>query len=212
MQLHELNPGDSIQLGDITQLPAFEDMVAEQVDPTMTSLMREAWAGRTAIRDLVRPPKFNGTIADIELVVMAMPYDRLSDARDRGWSFGRDEVLITLTKDDEIINSFRGFTFLANAKSSGRGIIGQIQAELWFARVPVSHSHQSYTSVSGNKTWHRHNMKKAVSNGGASVRRYVTKPKIETTKFVNLNEISRRIGFELLRNAMLHPIVQPMHQ
>jgi hypothetical protein len=63
-QLNELTSGDVIEFADINELVAFEDMVAQAIDPTCA----KAWASRRHLRDLIRPPKFNGTIADIKLI------------------------------------------------------------------------------------------------------------------------------------------------
>jgi hypothetical protein len=210
MSFEQLHPGDSIRLTDATELVAFEDTVAYNMDPTMTSLMQEAWVGRTTLKDLIRPPKFNGTIADIELVVMDLPFERLVDARERGWKFRQiSGFLSSMPKDEEVINSFRGFTFLAEARSSGKGTIGQIQAELWFNRVGANRNMVRDVVEGGSLGGGR---KRTNGYGGASVLRRVTVPKIETTKFVELHETSRRIGLEVLRNAMRHPTVLPMHQ
>jgi hypothetical protein len=93
--LPEFAPGTVVELSDITELAAFETCVAYNIDPDMVPSAREAWEARPHVRDLIRPPKFNGTIASIALEVMADPYERLLDAKERGWrtpaSKGRNE-------------------------------------------------------------------------------------------------------------------------
>src|SRR4051794_30297011 len=91
-RLEELSPGDVIKLSNITELTAFEDMIVDIVQPDHNP---DKWATREKLRDLIRPPRFNGTIADIELTVMADPYERLLDAPERGWQggHGRGSVL-----------------------------------------------------------------------------------------------------------------------
>lgn len=123
MNIGDMKPGDAIRLDDIAQLPAFEDMLALHIHPTMTATEYAAWVGRVQLRDLIRPPKFNGTIADVELVLMDEPYARLLDARERGWHIARGRNY-RHTAPEIIVESFRGFTFLADAKSSGKGQCG----------------------------------------------------------------------------------------
>ena len=208
MSLEKLNPGDAVQLTDATQLAVFEDIVAHEVDPTMTPHEELMWAGRVALGGLIRPPKFNGTIENIELVVMDSPFERLLDARERGWKL---VGCGTPSHDDEVIESHRGFTLLADARSTGRGIIGQIQAELWFSKVSVRTQLRKHYHKNGDILFYPHWSKNTGNNGGTSVKRRMTIPKIESDKFIELHETSRRIGFEVLRDAMSHPIVQPMH-
>lgn len=206
-----LQPGDVVKLSDITELPMFEDLVADQIDPTMSQAMRDAWSGRIAIRDLVRPPKFNGTIAYIELVTMDNPYDRLSNARERSWVFNsKGGVPNKIIEDERVIGSFIGFTFLAEARSSGRGVIGQIQAELYYGRVPYEQKRESRQLKNGTTAYYDYSTKRTAMHAGASVQRYVTTPKIEREKFMELDENARRIGLAVLHQNTMHPIVQPI--
>lgn len=210
----ELMPGDSIHFDDITQLPAFEDYIASMVDPDMTDSMQQAWNGRVALRDIVRPPKFNGSIRDIQLVVMEDPYDRLLDLKERGWKLNKSR-LGNPTSQSDVVDSFQGFTFIADALSSGRGTIGQIQAEIWYNCVPLQKRPARYTAEDGTSKTARTGPKtaKIVSHtAGASVQRRVTIPRIEADKFIQLNETSRQIGFEVLKQNMMHPIIQPINQ
>lgn len=207
-----LVPGDIIQLSDITQMPLFEDMVAETIDPNMTARMRSAWGGRVAINEFLRPRKFNGAIADIQLSVMDEAYERLFDAKQRGWVFDKRSVANHRAANKEVSDSFHGFTFTANAKSSGRGIIGQIQSELWYGKVPIGHGFQTRTLEDGTVILSKRNYKQTYMHGGSSVQRYVTKPKIEAQAFLSLNESARKIGFEVLSRNMRFPIIQPIHE
>jgi hypothetical protein len=211
--LQKLTPGDAILLDDITQMPAFEDMVAEQVDPTMTPAMRDAWAGRVVIRDLLRPPRFNGSLTDIKLVVMEAPLDRLFDARERGWTFSRhigSGYPINRPHDDEITGSYQGFELMANAHSTGRGVVGQVQAEIWYGRVPTYRTSELRTLKDGSVSLYHYDNKQAANHGGMSVQRYITSPKLETGVFINLDENARRIGFQVLSHQMRHPIIEPV--
>lgn len=213
-----LQPGNVIELGNIRELSEFEDMVALGIHPEMSRLQRDAWAGRTALKDCIRPAKFNGTIADIRLEVMHDSYERLLDARERGFRFPRGVTPRRLTGQfaERLSGNYRGFILVADATSAGRGTIGQIQTELWYAPVPLS-NHQvtrEYTKKSGEVSTYsnRHIVRVTRDHGGASVRRYVANPKLESENFIKLDEESRLIGLAALRESMMHPIVQPMHQ
>ena len=201
MNVEQLTPGTLIQLNSIADLAVFEDTIAEQIDPDMSPTMRVAWMGRAAIKDLIRPPKFNGTIANIGLVVMEEPYEQLLTARERGWKFNHGKTSQQISSKENVTNSLKGFTFIADAHSNGRGIIGQIQAELWFSEVPA-YEKKNNTQLQKNTT----------AYGGRSVRRIITKPKIEEEKFYKLQKESERIGWAVLRAEMMRPITTPMTQ
>lgn len=216
-----LLPGNIISFGDITELAAFEEVLAHVVNPEHDVNL---WAARIALRDLIRPPKFNGTIGNINLTVIENPYDRLLDAVDRGWRVGRGvaQRALSTEKSRQLIARFHGFGFTADAMSSGRGITGQIQTELWYYPlipkvVPAGTKLRGYNiTSSGEKKEFIYTSKKDllshanVDNLGKTINRVVAKPKYEKEKFIKLNEGSRRIGFELLQQAMMSPRVQPM--
>ena len=204
-RLEDLQPGDVIRFADITELTAFEDIIAGGVESKHDP---ELWAARPNLRDLIRPPKFNGTIADIKLTVMADPYERLLDAPKRGWKNGYARGTI-LGKKHELSSSFaanlipryRGFILTADAKSSGRGTIGQIQAELWyFPLTPQSNkAGENYRAVNRFR-----------DDYGDTIKRIVTKPNFEAGRFASADAASRTIGFNQLREAMSRPISTPM--
>jgi hypothetical protein len=204
--ISDLRPGDAIELADVTQLPAFEDMVAEVVDPGMTESMRDAWAGRVAIRDALRPPKFNGNILDIKLVVMDEPYQRLFDANARGWTFARGygkSIPANRTSDQDAIDSYHGFIFTADASSSRGGVVGQIQSELYYGLVPERKSRKRYTSSeSGQERRYTYVDRPLTAHGGASVQRFVARPKIETEAFIRLHEEAVSIGLAILKDSL----------
>jgi len=212
--ISELTPGDSVLLEDLSQLPTFEDLLAAEFEPDVTLKMREAWMGRVAIGELIRPPKFHGRISDIHLTVMEEPFDRLYDAVERGLSFGKNHPN-SRTRGSRSSESIIGFILTTNARSSGRGLIGQIQSELWYSRVPIRKPASTrYVVKSGEVRTKIYNSsgKDVSSNGGSNIRRYVTKPKIESIdSFKHLDETAKTIGFEILRTNMLRPITQPMH-
>jgi hypothetical protein len=202
-RLEQLLPGDVIDFADITELAAFEDGLADVVQPKHDPVL---WAARRELRDLIRPPKFNGTIANVYLTVMANPYERLLDADMRGWTGGPKMVLgksheLSSQAADLHASRYIGFILTANAKSSGRGIIGQIQAEMWYFPIPP-------TIASAGKNYRTQN--RLSNNYGETIRRIVTKPRYEMGLFLAHDASSRKIGFDKLRHAMAGPILTPM--
>lgn len=199
-----LAPGTVIQLDEITQMRPLENAIAMAVRPDMTPMQQYAWNGRSDIVDAVRPLKFNGRMVDIELAVMEDAYDRLLDAKDRGWKLGAGNgYKLSQEWNLDKVERYVGLALVANARSSGRGIIGQVQTELWYYPIPDSLSSQ--VRKDGTVRFHTNTAKYA----GTSVRRVITKPKLETEKFRELDETARRIGFNTLRDAMLNSITTP---
>lgn len=192
--LDKLEGGDIISFDNMSHVAAFEDLLADHIDPQMTANMHNAWQGRVAIRELLRVPDFNGRLANITMAVMEEPYERRLDARERGWKL---PARTPPSAHPEVIDSYHGFSFFAEAKSSGRGRIGQIQAEMWYYAAP---------RYVGRESGFRYS-KKLV--GGASVGRLVTLPRFEKRAFVELQEEARRIAFLALQQGKAHSIIQP---
>ncbi len=223
-QVDLLQPGNIFELSDITELAAFEGLVAPEVDPFYNHIL---WQSRLPLKELIRPPKFNGTIANIKLTVMNNPYDRLLDANQRGWKFKSRAQTHKLQSDisKAQIPNYRGFVFTGDAKSSGRGTIGQVQAEIWYYPLPKNlridpegKLHIGFnTTKSGERRYYSYTNKKDIEIIGAkaygeAMRRIVTMPKLEAEKFIALNETARRIGFAVLRDALSHQISTPMQE
>lgn len=209
----ELAPGTVIGFGDITELPAFEDMIASEIDPRITNIYRDAWAGRTAIRELVRPAKFNGRIGDIMLTVMNEPYERLCDANERGIRFTRGKGGGTggsqsrLTENlDVLVPQYKGFIFTASAYSSGRGLIGQVQTEAYYFPTHFTNRPDKSDGSPGGRSLALN------KSAGSSVRRVVAKPVIASEgAFIELNEASRCIAYDVLRKSLRNAKPQPFH-
>jgi hypothetical protein len=223
-RLDDLQPGDVIRFADITELATFEDIIADSVDPKHDP---ERWAARPALRDLIKPPTFNGTITNIELAVMANPYDRLLDANKRGWKGSRKLQLgrhheLASSVAAEFIPRYRGFILTAEPQSSRPGIRGQqIQAELWYFPTPpvikrAGRETSSYNvDKSGEKHHYRYTTRKEYIAGGRhksgeDIRRIVTQPRMEREVFLAHDAASRTVGFNQLRQAMMRPISTPM--
>lgn len=175
----EIQPGTIIELDDITELAAFEDAIVPFVNPEYN---QEHWEARRPLKEALRVPKFNGRMTDIVMQVMEAPYERLLDARERGWkvtggSFERPRA------SEDVIRHYLGLTYTTHARSSGQGVVGQVQAEIWY--MPNAH-HTLYSAY------------------GGAVERVVTKPKFEKTVFRELDTYSRRIGFTALQHALIH--------
>jgi hypothetical protein len=205
--------GNILEFNDLTELVTFEDTIAFDVDP---DLDLDLWACRVNLREFMKPPKFNGRLINIKLVVMEKPYDRLLDANERGWSLQSTAssagVKITdPVNQQHIIPKMRGFVFVADASSSKGGVISQVQAEMWYYPLPLNIAnagvtkHGSYTLKDGTVAESFWTTKTArisdKASPSAALRRVITRPKTETDKFIEHDEAARRIGFSVLRNA-----------
>lgn len=176
-----------ISLSDVTELPQFEDIVAHDIYAFKKAEHLQAWQGRIALRNLIRPPKFNGSIHNIEMIAMEEPYDRLLDTVERGWFLpGYNNPRYDLDRARE---ETRGFVFSADAKSTGRGVIGQIQAEIWYMMVLRDKSGSFQLTRSNSPVFRR-----------------MTKPKLETEKFIEVHEDARKVGLQVLRQNMMNPL------
>jgi hypothetical protein len=215
-----LSPGTIIELDDIAALRKFEDMIAGVVNPEFNPVI---WAARESIGDLLRPPMFNGRLTDIRLVTMEDPYDRLLDAKERGWQFPKSGGTHRLRSAvaDSVIPLYRGFTMLANARSSRGGFVGQVETEAWYYPVPHNIvrragavSIKTYTRKDGTTATYRsvarQDQIRFPTHIGLTVRRAVTKPKLKEEDFIKLDANARRVGEAILRQAMQYPISTPM--
>jgi hypothetical protein len=190
-----LEPDSIIEFGDVAELTSFEDDIAKNMFPNMTSIQLNAWQGRVALKGLVRPPNFNGRVGDIQLHVMTDPYPLLMSARERGLKFGGERGKPTPRVNEfvsEAESLSEGFVFTANAYSSGAGIIGQIETELWYVPVPRSPIYKTYTRESGRLTLQSRGAEQlAGQNGGAIVQRYVAAPTVSKNDIENKTTISQ---------------------
>jgi hypothetical protein len=168
-----LQPGTDIEVGDVTRLAVFEDLIAPIVDPEYDRALA-AWEARKPLKELIRPPKFYGRIGGIVLTVMDEPYERLQDATERGWNLGG---LSPATYDTARRARYWGFAFTADGMSTGRGIVGQIRSELWYAPLPA----------------------RTTSTTGRALTRFVAKPKFDVRRFERVPKASRRVAFDARR-------------
>ena len=199
-------PGVAIQFESFSEVEAFENVVADLVDPNMSATEANNWHSRDNLQEIVGHPKikgrqFNGRMLGIELVPMQKPYTKLLSARNNGWKLPLNVSRIGST--NELDGDYRarrcfGFHFTAQATSTGRGAIGEIQAGLWY--LPVTRH-----VASGNI------QKRTVTNGGRSVVRIVTQPRFEEENFIRLSEDSERIALDVLVANMKRPLRIGMH-
>jgi hypothetical protein len=201
---HPFKPNVPISLADATELRAFEDIVAQAVDPTMTKAESLAWEARTNIKDAIRPPKFNGSIANIELMPLDEPYEKLQTLHEDGWQVSRLGNRVPRPSTDRNtqhrLERCLGFHMIADAISSGRGVVGELQLGLWY--LPIG---RIWEPAKGQQ-------KNVSMNGGRSIVRVVTKPRHEPEAFMRLGKDSARIAVSALRQAMLHPLRNGMRK
>lgn len=215
----ELEPGTIIELSNIAELPVFEDAIAPYVEPEFDP---EIWATRPPVDELLRPRingrLFYGSLGNITLAVMADPYEKLLSARDREWKLtSRGNLNRTGIDADQAIAHYFGVEFSAEAfTSSQRSAIGLVTAEMWYYPPPRAVRRagkvqsKSYQVKSGEVRTGYYTATRDYVNvkrsSGETIRRVVTQPNYEADKFIELDERSRRIGFELAREAIRHPL------
>lgn len=215
-QMEQLKPGDAIEFADIAELVTFEDIIAKEVDSNYDPAL---WTGRQQLRGLLRPAKFNGRIVDIKLIMMNKPYQRLLDANQRGWNVGGSSRNRTLRTNDaeSLEDRYKGFIFIADARSTGRGSMGQIQTELWYYPVPpkVIKAGSIITGYNRLKSGEvrkyayvstKDRLERANGVDTKAINRVVAKPKIETEQFIRLDETARLFKFEALRQSMANSV------
>ena len=186
-------PGLKFSIDSAHDFTFFEDKVAAIICPGMTHCQKTIWDGRANIFSDLRPQGFNGRLAGMALEVMLEPYARLLDARDRGLALkGRNYA----RKDREEHKKYLGFIFRSSAMSSGRGQVGEIYVELWYAPAP---------GLFDDKR--RNN---ALSSNRSPVRRFVTKPIITNDRVREVRIQSTQNARSILANNVARPLLNPM--
>jgi hypothetical protein len=128
-----LNPGDAILFEDMRELPKFEDGLAQTIRPQHDW---NVWQSRHALSNLITPPNFAcSEITNLTLRVMEEPYERIHDARDRGFTFNNVGGKPPRRLDEEIakllIPKYVGFEVTAEVKSAGRSV-GELKTEAYY--------------------------------------------------------------------------------
>ncbi|TAL14171.1 hypothetical protein EPN95_04160 [Patescibacteria group bacterium] len=131
------NPTNPLELEDPSLLADFEDELAMEMLPEMDSDNYTIWMSRVALKDIVRPPSFFGSIQEVQVTALDNPYERLLDARKRSLEFSDDGGII------HINSRLRDFTQYMHAYSlsltTASGIErtpGAIETEAWY--VPTA--------------------------------------------------------------------------
>jgi hypothetical protein len=200
VNLNELQPGVVIEFGSITELPEFEDILALSIEPDPTYAEWRIWRGRQHIREYLKPARFYGNLSDIRLEVMDEPYEKLVSARERGLALstsGRVKRANDLSK--ETIPRYKGFIFTAEAQSTRLSSGGPVRSELWY--------YPSSLVKMGNKI-----MRDSEVRGMPFINRVLTQAEYDKEHFINMENEARSIGYQVLRNAMRHPLIQPISQ
>lgn len=212
----ELEPGDVVTFDHIGEVPAFEDLVAQHIDSQMADLDLESyrhaslnvytWAGRVPIKNLIRPPKFNGSLTEISLIKMEDAYERRLSVQDRGLKFaksngggggGRKHMTIHGPAAEQQMAMYQGFELVADAQSSN-GWTGQICTEVYYYPVPVVNKGRAC-------------VQKPHNYGGLTVNRNVTSPVVvEDDSFAERLDASKQRGFKVQAEAMRNSLSIPM--
>ena len=202
---YPIEPGTLIKLDDISELPAFEDLVADIIDPNMADAHLQLWDGRQHVRDLIRPKGFNGRYLNIVLESIPDPYEHLQSAKERGWTYPAGTVRRSEKIEEWVKDLYLGFTFSAEAYRSGKGTVGLIESELYYyptssspPRILMNGPRQGKFSYDSNST-----------NSKGSVGRFVLKPQYDPNKFMESNLASQAIGVAVLRSQLDYPIIAP---
>jgi hypothetical protein len=197
-------PNVPVKLANIDELPTAEDIAARFVDPEMTDEEWEHWMGRRDIRDFVRPPKVYGTLANIELTPLEDPYETLEELQKEGFKrpAGSNRPPRPTSEQDRTyrLEHCLGFYLVADALSTGKGTVGEVQLGMWY--VPTARKWDS----------RRGPQKQSMHTGGRTVMRILTQSRLEKESFIRLGKDVARIALSDVRNSMLHPSQNDMHE
>lgn len=191
---------ESVALPNLTYIAQFEDVVAAQVYPNMPPECQARWGLRTPLRKHVQPRGFNGSVSNIVLTPMGQPVDMLRSASDRGVAFrqaaGAPHLKEKLSQEE--LKHFFGFVLTADARSSGRGVISTLQAELYLYPRP-------FKVVDGRRVFH--------NNPDHAVLRALTIPELSVPGSIGEGLLaSRALALQILRDNLSRPILTPMGQ
>ena len=218
-----LTPGIVIELADMTELAALEDIVVKQVDPNYD---KDLWIARPLLKELLRPTvkkrAFNGGVKDITLTVMDEPYEQLITANDRGLTYSQSGKR-TRTNDQslETIERYVGLEYRATLTSTGHGSIGSVTSEIWYAPLAKSVLRRKGSTycypriIEGEQRPYECTQKEGYVRAnklGDAILRVTSKPAYDQSVLVSLQDSAQRIGFNVLQAAMRRPISAPMQK
>lgn len=135
--MSDLPAGKIIDIGPITGLAPFEAAVAHDLSPLMPINEEIAWSGRLALRELIRPPKINGTITNITMEAMEDPIAQMQTAHERGWKFSNRGGRLSkyVLEGNASAEHIRGFVFNAQAVSGSHTGTLPVEAEIWYELI-----------------------------------------------------------------------------
>jgi hypothetical protein len=142
--IESLKPGDIIPINDVSELALFESQLATEIQPNGIQGLEEKWSTREQLKELVKKftlngAKFNGTVTDIQLEVMANPARKLLEANEskQEAKFIFSEKLPykpSAIRIAAIQSGTIGFTATIGFKST-KGLHGTVQSEIWYSRM-----------------------------------------------------------------------------
>jgi hypothetical protein len=126
-------PTSPLELTSTIQLVDFEEELAMEILPEMDSDSYDLWLSRYALKDLVRPPRFFGSMQSVQITALDEPYARLLDAKQRDLQFGEDGGIPHPTKyGSEAVEHTRAFKLDLTAISGIDRTPGAIETEAWY--------------------------------------------------------------------------------
>lgn len=131
-------PGEVIKLPDFASFFDFENSIANNLHAGMTPRQMVDWSERPSIDSLVRPREFNGKFANIQAELLPDPMPELCSANDRGYKFIKGYSPIRALLNVIPKESYFGIRVTADASSTGSGIIGEMDTEIYYAKAPYN--------------------------------------------------------------------------
>lgn len=175
--------------GEVVAVPDFAEF--EQLENCFTDYLPHnpsqlrMWMGRKNLEDILRPKKFFGKIADIELIFTDAPRQFMTQ---NYIQLQRSMTNISLSDASEHIQAYMfGFEFFAGLFSTGRGRVGTLNSFIGYAPSLVANDH-------------------TLEVKSAPIRRVVAKPSVITD--ITLNDLrteSINTALRLQKYAVAHP-------
>jgi hypothetical protein len=205
-----LSPGAVIGIGELSNLTFFEDVLALKIRPEMTTREWDSWVGRFALHKELKSSavdagvRHGDRIEDVQLIAMDSSYDRLNDARSRGWKFMPRIRPTKRLQNEQLMATYRGFTLLGNAVRFGGKQVGQVQAEIWYGDTPNFYDlHDLQGGVVRRVT-------RQLAPDGQPVKRYATQAKLELENPIVVDAAAPQLTLEQFRASVVHPLIEIM--
>ncbi len=175
--------GDVVSVLDLTDFKKLEDGLTDHIPHKERHVAM--WEGRKDIGEILRPKKFFGRIAQIELVFTDAPKEFIQQ---NFLHLKNSTTGISLSDTDEHIRSYMfGFEFFAGLFSTGKGRIGTLNTFVAYA-PPTKHKDPDNFFFNGH------------------IRRVVAKPSVITNiPLSKLRQNSINNALKLREHAARHP-------